>query len=203
MTIAVLAADAAFEELTAGAQSIEWLRCADWDVFSTTPADCFVNLEENAADRDYHRFGKTVIIHAVLHSLSEKQLPDHVIRINAWAGFLARPVWEYAGEKQASAEIMASSIGKKLVMVPDEPGFVAARTISMIINEAYFALGEKVSSKKDIDTAMRLGVNYPFGPFEWAEKIGVAKVCSLLRKLAITDNRYTAAESLAREAGQS
>ena len=48
-------------------------------------------------------------------------------------------------------------------------GFVFPRTIVQIINEAYFALADGVATKEDIDRAMKFGVNYPKGPFEWAE----------------------------------
>jgi len=47
-------------------------------------------------------------------------------------------------------------------------GFVFPRTIVQIINEAYYALEENVASKMDIDRAMKFGVNYPKGPFEWS-----------------------------------
>ena len=48
-------------------------------------------------------------------------------------------------------------------------GFIFPRTIVQIINEAHFALEEEVASKKDIDRAMKYGVNYPKGPFEWSK----------------------------------
>ena len=48
-------------------------------------------------------------------------------------------------------------------------GFVFPRTIVQIINEAYFALDEGVASKEDINRAMKFGVNYPKGPFDWSE----------------------------------
>ncbi|WPU66294.1 3-hydroxyacyl-CoA dehydrogenase family protein [Peredibacter starrii] len=48
-------------------------------------------------------------------------------------------------------------------------GFVFPRTIVQIINEAHFALADGVATKEDIDRAMKFGVNYPKGPFEWAE----------------------------------
>jgi len=50
--------------------------------------------------------------------------------------------------------------------------YVFARTISAVINEAAMALDERVASRLDIDTAMKLGTNYPHGPLEWAEDIG-------------------------------
>lgn len=48
-------------------------------------------------------------------------------------------------------------------------GFVFPRTIAQIVNEAFFALEEGVASKEDINRAMKFGVNYPKGPFEWSE----------------------------------
>lgn len=48
-------------------------------------------------------------------------------------------------------------------------GFIFPRTIVQIINEAHFALEEEVASREDINRAMKFGVNYPKGPFEWSE----------------------------------
>ena len=90
-------------------------------------------------------------------------------------------------------------LGLKYITVADEPGLVSARIIAMIINEAYFALGEKVSTKEEIDLAMKLGTNYPYGPFEWSEKIGLKKVYTLLEKLSNTDIRYIAASAMKKE----
>ena len=72
------------------------------------------------------------------------------------------------------------------------------RTIAMIINEAYFALDEGLASPSAIDLAMKNGVNYPLGPIEWGEKIGLAHVCELLQELhEITeDSRYRVSKEL-------
>jgi hypothetical protein len=70
-------------------------------------------------------------------------------------------------------------------------GFVFPRTIVQIINEAHFALEEAVASKEDINRAMKFGVNYPKGPFEWsAGKEIFVKILlhELLNKTG--DNRY-------------
>ena len=71
-------------------------------------------------------------------------------------------------------------------------GFHYPRTIAMIINEAYFALGDQLASATAIDLAMKNGVNYPLGPFEWGEKIGLHLIAQLLEELStITrDERY-------------
>ena len=66
----------------------------------------------------------------------------------------------------------------------------------MIVNEAYYTLQEEVSTKEEIDTAMKLGTNYPYGPFEWSELIGLDKIHLLLTRLGNTDDRYRPARLL-------
>ena len=73
----------------------------------------------------------------------------------------------------------------------------------MIINEAYFALGEGVSTEDEIDLSMKLGTNYPYGPFEWCNKIGLKKVNDLMEKLSKTDNRYAIAPAMKNEISNS
>ena len=70
--------------------------------------------------------------------------------------------------------------------------YIFARVLVGIINEALWAVAEGVSSPKDIDTAMKLGTNYPKGPIEWADKIGIEKVHTLLNALneTVSDNRF-------------
>jgi 3-hydroxybutyryl-CoA dehydrogenase len=91
-------------------------------------------------------------------------------------------------------------LGKNFELTADQPGFIAPRVIAMIINEAYFAKTEGVSSEEEIDIAMKLGTNYPKGPFEWKKEIGVEQILALLLKLSSTDTRYTPCDMLIREA---
>jgi len=67
--------------------------------------------------------------------------------------------------------------------VVDTPGLVVARTIAMLINEAADAVHQGVCSAPAADAAMKLGVNYPAGPFEWLAIWGIAPVCELLDAL--------------------
>jgi 3-hydroxybutyryl-CoA dehydrogenase len=62
------------------------------------------------------------------------------------------------------------------------PGFVVARTMATIINEAFYTLEDEVANQQDIDSAMKFGVNYPAGPFEWA-KGREAVIVELLKTL--------------------
>lgn len=81
-----------------------------------------------------------------------------------------------------------------------DSAFIYPRVVSMIINEAYFAKDEQLSKDEDIDTAMKFGVNYPLGPFEWAKKIGTEKIISLLEELNyfFPTGRYQISSSLRR-----
>lgn len=76
-------------------------------------------------------------------------------------------------------------------------GFVFPRTIVQIINEAFFALEEEVAAKEDINRAMKFGVNYPKGPFEWSEGKELY-VKTLLNELyeKTRDKRYVASSLL-------
>jgi 3-hydroxybutyryl-CoA dehydrogenase len=76
-----------------------------------------------------------------------------------------------------------ASIGQKMELVQDRVGLVSARIICQLINEAAFALQEDVARPEDVDTAMQLGVNYPHGPFAWAEILGLRNVVAVLQAL--------------------
>ncbi len=140
-----------------------------------------------------------VFVNAVLTNADV--LPDNYIRINAWNSFLQRPVMEVVPpKKKLSFDTVLSTLDWSYQIVPDVPGMIAARVIAMIINEAYFALGDEVSTKQDIDTAMKLGTNYPHGPFEWCDLIGIQLIRQLLELLSKEDDRYTPAPALIAEA---
>lgn len=142
-----------------------------------------------------------VFVNAVIATAN--QLPANCIRINAWNSFLERDLLEMAVGKNnrfaLQAEQLIQALGWKYQWVPDVPGMIAARVIAMIINEAYFGLGDEISSKKEIDIAMKLGTNYPFGPFEWSEKIGLGRIHALLSKLSESSRRYLVAPALTKE----
>jgi 3-hydroxybutyryl-CoA dehydrogenase len=73
--------------------------------------------------------------------------------------------------------------GKKVLLIADYPGLLVWRTLAMLINEALDAVQKGVASPEDIDTAMRLGVNYPHGPLAWGESLGWQRVLRLLENL--------------------
>ena len=143
-----------------------------------------------------------VLVNSVVQTLDK--LPGF-IRFNGWSSFLKRPIVEATaknGKMQTKASAIFSLFNKKVEWVPDKPGFITAKVIAMIINEAWFALEEEVSAKDEIDIAMKLGTNYPYGPFEWAEKIGLKNVYELLNHLSISNKRYKPSGLLQKEASK-
>ncbi|MEW6060827.1 MAG: 3-hydroxyacyl-CoA dehydrogenase family protein [Bacteroidota bacterium] len=75
------------------------------------------------------------------------------------------------------------SLNKQTAIVEDSVGMVMPRILCQIINEALFAVLSDVANPKDIDTAMKLGTNYPHGPIEWGEKIGFRNILAVLDAL--------------------
>lgn len=90
------------------------------------------------------------------------------------------------------------SLGKEIEVVQDRVGMVLPRILCQMINEATFAVQEDVATPQDIDTAMKLGTNYPFGPIEWANKIGFQYVYSVLNAIEndLHEERYRASPLL-------
>jgi 3-hydroxybutyryl-CoA dehydrogenase len=101
-----------------------------------------------------------------------------------------------------AAEAYFRSMGKQVEWVGDAPGLVLGRILAQIVNEAHFAVGEGVATPEDVDVAMRLGFNWPRGPFEWAEAIGPGRVVSVLDALGseLDAERYRVAPLLRRAA---
>jgi 3-hydroxybutyryl-CoA dehydrogenase len=197
MKIVVTASDNQWKELTAHTTDTEWVKADhNFSFLQYDDADAFFILKD--CDRiNYTETTKLIFINSVSTTLKELNMPFNVFRINGWNTFLSRTAWEIAGVINESCTAVLKSINKKAIWVKDEPGLVSARIIAMIINEAYFALDDAVSSKAEIDIAMKLGTNYPWGPFEWAEKIGLNNIYLLLQKLSLTNKRYQPAPTLA------
>ena len=159
--------------------------------FFAVEADVYFDLIFDDTNALSGLINKPVFVNEVITPCSS--FPNSFIRINAWNGFLHRELIELAAnENQYSiVEEIMNALGWKYQIVADEPGMIAPRIIAMIINEAYFGLEDKISTKEEIDVAMKLGTNYPYGPFEWSEKVGVKKIYHLLYVLSSQDARYT------------
>jgi 3-hydroxybutyryl-CoA dehydrogenase len=96
---------------------------------------------------------------------------------------------------------ISQELETEYLLVDDRVGLVTPRVICMIINEAYYTVQEGTASREDIDLAMKLGTNYPYGPFEWCERIGIKNVYELLEAIYedTRDERYKISALMKRE----
>ncbi|MDH6625181.1 3-hydroxybutyryl-CoA dehydrogenase [Streptomyces sp. LBL] len=97
----------------------------------------------------------------------------------------------------AEATGLFQALGKQVSVIGDVPGMIVARTVARIVDLAHDAVGKGVATEEDIDTAMRLGVNYPLGPFEWSRRLGRNWAYALLDDLHLRDPSGRYAPSLA------
>lgn len=120
--------------------------------------------------------------------IAQYKLPVNcfLVGMNMLPSLIKRNLMELtiADESASGAtEQLAAKLNWNIRVVEDRIGMVTPRIILMIINEACYTLQEGTASVKDIDVAMKLGTNYPFGPFEWADKIGINSVYETLEAI--------------------
>lgn len=107
--------------------------------------------------------------------------PAHVMRLVE----LVRGL-ETAESTLASLAAVSRSMGKEVVTVRDVPGFATSRINALIGNEAFRMLEAGVASAEDLDTAVKLGLNHPMGPFEMVDLVGLDVRLSILEHLHAT-----------------
>jgi 3-hydroxybutyryl-CoA dehydrogenase len=106
--------------------------------------------------------------------------------INALPGFIGRPKLEVSllnEEDKDFFDELFKELGWEYHLVEDRVGMVSPRIVFMIINEAFYTLQEGTATAEDIDQSMKLGTNYPYGPFEWCDLIGIENVYETLEAL--------------------
>jgi 3-hydroxybutyryl-CoA dehydrogenase len=208
MTVAILADDLLKQELltkrlpetitVVWVDSVRSLTIADADVYM----DLLFEQDAERTQQLKKLLPKPVLVNAV--TWTTKKINAEFIRINAWPGLLQRPVTEIAlpaSLNEAAIKAIFEQWQWQYVVTPDIPGMITARVLATIINEAYYTLGAEVSTREEIDIAMKLGTSYPYGPFEWSDKIGLAGVYELLKELGSMDARYMPAPALEKAVG--
>ncbi len=138
------------------------------------------------------------------HAGSWIQHPEQLVGFAALPPLTTGGLIELAGGLRSDfvavdrAREFFASIGLETELVTDSVGLVLPRIVCGLVNEAATALADGVAEAKDIDLAMRLGTNYPRGPLEWGDLIGLDVVLSVLRGLRdeTGDDRYRPAPIL-------
>lgn len=173
-------------------------------VFDLTLDDEPENIEK------YLSFGHlTVFCNLSRMSLSEiryynPEIECRLVRFNGLPTFLNRPLLEISLMKPQDEEKVAEicqALDTGYAVVADRVGMATPRIICMIINEAYYTVQEGTASREDIDLGMKLGTNYPYGPFEWCRRIGIRHVYELLEAVYedTKDERYKICPLLKKE----
>ncbi|SDU36302.1 hydroxyphenylacetyl-CoA thioesterase PaaI [Jiangella alkaliphila] len=106
---------------------------------------------------------------------------------------------EHAPKEHVDAAVgFLQGLGLAVTVLPDTPGLVVARTVATLAAAAADAADSGVATAEDIDTAMRLGVNYPRGPYEWGTALGWHWVAGVLDALAAAEDpvRYRVSAQL-------
>lgn len=125
----------------------------------------------------------------VYEQCSVSKYPERLIGIGLYNGISDKKRIETAPSKITDGNILNSAeeyLKQSKInysIVPDRSGLIFPRIVSLIINEAAQVYAEQTAGKEDIDTAMKLGTNYPYGPLEWADKMGVDLIYNILLSL--------------------
>ena len=90
---------------------------------------------------------------------------------------------ETSDETTQKIQAVAEQMGKQTVVINEFPGFVTSRISALVGNEAFYMLQEGLGSPEDIDKAIKLGLNYPMGPFELVDLVGLDARLNNLRYL--------------------
>lgn len=107
-----------------------------------------------------------------------------------------------ADNEREQVEQVFARLDVRVIWSTDHPGLYVLRTIAMLINEGCEAVLHNIASEADIDAAMKYGVNYPQGPFEWAQMLGYDTVLNTLNNLQriYGEERYRASLYLVKKA---
>jgi 3-hydroxybutyryl-CoA dehydrogenase len=153
-----------------------------------------LNFDDGATSIEpYASLENTVVIVGAVKRQLEAAVGEYqgaikcdVYGLNTIPTFLDRDKLEMTSlqnQNKPRIEKIMNDLGLSVTWVQSRLGMVTPRVVCMIINEAFYTLQEGTATKEDIDTGMKLGTAYPFGPFEWAERIGIVNVYEILRAL--------------------
>lgn len=161
-----------------------------FEVYTSKPVTAFINtckisLGELVAMAD-HKVACTLFGFTGLPTF----LNRHILETSVWRE-----------EDKPKLKDLCEKLNTPYLVVDDRVGMLTPRVICMIINEAFYTVQEGTASRDDIDSAMKLGTSYPYGPFEWSNLIGVTHVFEVLEALYhdTRDERYKICPLLKKE----
>lgn len=185
-------------------KEINYSEVEDSSNSSLADFDCIFDLDIDNHPEKINQYknleNKLLVFSAVKLSLLEYQNSapinnNFIVGLNTLIGFINRPVKELSflnKESEDTFRELNTMLGWDYEKVLDRVGMVSPRVVLMIINEACYTLQEGTADISAIDQAMKLGTNYPKGPFEWADEIGIKDVYLTLKAIFedTGDERY-------------
>ncbi|WLD94129.1 3-hydroxyacyl-CoA dehydrogenase [Alkalihalobacillus sp. AL-G] len=137
----------------------------------------FETIDQHAPEHCYFATNTSTMSPTEIASFTDR--PGKVIAMHFFNPVHKMPLVEIikgldtAEETVKLANEVAAKMGKETVTVNEFPGFVTSRISALVGNEAFYMLQEGVGSPEEIDKAIKLGLNYPMGPFELGDLVGL------------------------------
>lgn len=137
----------------------------------------FETIEEHAPSHCYFATNTSTMSPTEIASFAKR--PDKTIAMHFFNPVHKMPLIEIVRGLETSEETaatirqVAANMGKETVVINEFPGFVTSRISALVGNEAFFMLQEGLGTPEEIDKAIKLGLNYPMGPFELGDLVGL------------------------------
>ena len=149
----------------------------------------------------YRTDGRTATARAAANGIADCILVDLALDYETAARLAIAAADQASPVAIKAAEALLQAAGYEVSRIDDVAGMAVLRTVAMLANEAADAVNQGVCSASDADLAMRKGVNYPRGPLEWAETIGLDRIVAALDHLseAYGEERYRVSPLLRRK----
>jgi 3-hydroxybutyryl-CoA dehydrogenase len=153
-----------------------------------------LNLDDHPHHLNYYAQMKRIILIGCAVKKNLRELKGYVgaannfsfFGMNTLPTFIDRSRMEVSFLKPGDEDDfrrVSASLNWEYFKVEDTVGMVTPRVVAMIINEACFTFDAGIASMEDIDKGMKLGTSYPYGPFEWGDRIGINNIYESLMAL--------------------
>ena len=192
MRIAVVGNDGQFEEFTQKFGELhECIQYTDHEfVENNENYDAVFDFSISDSPENYSYYQEyegLLFLNTIQTTLTELSVfyeidQTHTFGFNGMSTFVNRSLLELTAFDHSDQNLL-ESLQTEYKIVDDRVGMVTPRIVCMIINEAFYTVQEGTANRQDIDLGMKLGTNYPMGPFEWLEKMGIDQVYELLEAL--------------------
>lgn len=137
----------------------------------------FEQMEEHARKECFFATNTSTMSPTEIGSFGKR--PEKTIAMHFFNPVHKMPLIEIVRGLETSDETVevikevAMNMGKETVVINEFPGFVTSRISALVGNEAFYMLQEGLGTPEEIDKAIKLGLNYPMGPFELGDLVGL------------------------------